>query len=200
MARFLEVAAKEKRALNWDGVRDEPYPGCFVYDMTKLPMKGVDDNTYDGVYSEHFIEHLTREEGIAYFKEMLRIMKPGGVVRTVWPPMDFVDWLRSDQDLTNHEFVQHYYKFYIVKHKFAPAGTEHLSLQEQCAEGLMWQKGEHKHLWYRNEMIDMLKDLGYKLVRERNYMQSGVNEFKNIDTPGNIRALHSAVVEATKPW
>ena len=24
--------------------------------------------------------------------------------------------------------------------------------------------------------------------------------FKNIDTPGKIRALHSAVVEATKPW
>ena len=25
-------------------------------------------------------------------------------------------------------------------------------------------------------------------------------DFKNIDTPGKIRALHSAVVEATKPW
>ena len=34
----------------------------MVYDMTKLPMRGVSDNTYDGVYSEHFIEHLTKKE------------------------------------------------------------------------------------------------------------------------------------------
>ena len=37
-------------------------------------------------------------------------------------------------------------------------------------------------------------------VKEKSYMQSGVMDFNNIDTPGNIRALHSAVVEAEKPW
>jgi len=37
-------------------------------------------------------------------------------------------------------------------------------------------------------------------VRLYPYQQSGVPEFNNIDTPGQIRALHSAVVEATKPW
>lgn len=200
MGRYLEVAAKEKRGLNWDGVRDEPYPGCMVYDMTKLPMKGVSENTYDGVYSEHFIEHLTKNEGINYFKEMLRIMKPGGVIRSVWPPMDFVDWLRSDEDLENDAFVEHYYQMYIKKHKFAPSWAHNLSKQKQCAEGLLYQKGEHKHLWYKSELINALKELGYKMVKERKYMQSGINEFKNIDTPGRIRALHSAVVEATKPW
>lgn len=200
MGKYLEVAAKGKRGLNWDGVRDEPYPGCMVYDMTKLPMRGVSDNTYDGVYSEHFIEHLTKEEGEDYLFEMLRIMKPGGIIRTVWPPMDFVDWLRSDKDLDNHPFVQHYYQFYIVKEKFAPPGKTHLPMQEQCAEGLLWQKGEHKYLWYKKELMDKLKELGYKMVKEYKYMESGCSEFKNIDTPGQIRAMHSAVVEATKPW
>ena len=45
-----------------------------------------------------------------------------------------------------------------------------------------------------------LKDLGYMNVRLYPYQESGVPDFKNIDTPGKIRALHSAVVEATKPW
>ena len=200
MAKYLEVAAKGKRGLNWDGVRDEPYPGCMVYDMTKLPMRGVSDNTYDGVYSEHFIEHLTKEEGEDYLFEMLRIMKPGGIIRTVWPSMDVVDWLRSSENLDDHPFVQHYYQFYIVKEKFAPPGKEHLSMQEQVAEGLLWQKGEHKYLWYKKELMDKLKELGYKMVKEYEYMASGCSEFKNIDTPGMIRKLHSAVVEATKPW
>ena len=32
------------------------------------------------------------------------------------------------------------------------------------------------------------------------YMKSGVKDFNNIDTPGQIRMLHSAVIEASKPW
>ncbi len=43
--RFLEIAAAKQRGLNWDAVRDTPYPGVMVYDMRDLPMKGVEDQT-----------------------------------------------------------------------------------------------------------------------------------------------------------
>ncbi len=200
--RFLEIAASRKRGLNWDAVRDvaDPANGVEKYDLTKLPMRGVQDETYNGVYSEHFIEHLTKEEGINFFKEMFRIMKPGGVIRSIWPPMEFVEWLRQDEDLDKHPWVQHYYRFYIVKHKFAPKGTEFMRMQDQCAEGIMWQNGEHKHIWRKKELVDSLKDIGYNNVREYKYQQSGLPAFANIDTPGDIRAFHSAVIEASKPW
>ena len=200
--RFLEIAASRKRGLNWDAVRDvaDPANGVEKYDLTKLPMRGVQDETYNGVYSEHFIEHLTKEEGINFFKEMFRIMKPGGVIRSIWPPMEFVEWLRQDEDLDKHPWVQHYYRFYIVKHKFAPKGTEFMRMQDQCAEGIMWQNGEHKHIWRKQELVDSLKEIGYNNVREYKYQQSGLPAFANIDTPGDIRAFHSAVIEASKPW
>ena len=200
--RFLEIAASRKRGLNWDAVRDvaDPANGVEKYDLTKLPMRGVQDETYNGVYSEHFIEHLTKEEGINFFKEMFRIMKPGGVIRSIWPPMEFVEWLRQDEDLDKHPWVQHYYRFYIVKHKFAPKGTDFMRMQDQCAEGIMWQNGEHKHIWRKQELVDSLKEIGYNNVREYKYQQSGLPAFADIDTPGDIRAFHSAVVEASKPW
>ena len=91
MARYLEIAAKGKRGLNWDAVRDVPVDGCMVYDLTNLPMEGVSDNSYDGIYSEHFIEHLYKYQGINFFIEALRILKPGGTIRTVWPPYEFVE-------------------------------------------------------------------------------------------------------------
>ena len=55
--KFLEIAASRKRDLNWDAVRDvaDPANGVEKYDLTNLPMKGILDNTYNGVYSEHFI-------------------------------------------------------------------------------------------------------------------------------------------------
>lgn len=201
MATYLEIAASKKRGLNWDAVRDVPTPGGMVYDMRDLPMKGVADNWYDGVYNEHFIEHLTKEEGINFLKEMLRVMKPGGVIRTIWPPMDFVEsFLRGPKDLTNHPFVQHYYNFYVVKHKFAPPGNEDKTLQEQCALGMLHQNGEHKHLWYKKELIKTMEEIGYIRVKEHQYQSSRVSDFTNIDTAGQIRAFHSAVIEGQKPW
>lgn len=197
--RFLEIAASKQRGLNWDAVRDVPMPGVMVYDMRNLPMKGVLDETYNGVYNEHFIEHLTKDEGINFLKEMLRVMKPGGVIRTIWPPMEFVEWLRQEDDLDSHPWVRHYYQFYVVKHKFAPKGTEWMRIQDQCAEGIMWQNGEHKHIWSKKELIDTMKEIGYYNVKEMKYQQSIQPAFNNIDTPGDVRAFHSAVVEAMKP-
>ena len=64
----------------------------------------------------------------------------------------------------------------------------------------MHQKGQHLCVWSKVEMKNMLESLGYRNVREFDYQDSGIPDFKNIDTPGQIRALHSAVVEASKPW
>ena len=198
--KFLELAAEKPRGLNWDGISDKPWPGVMVYDMRKLPMRGVQDESYNGVYNEHFIEHLTKEEGINFLKEMKRVLKPGGVIRTIWPPMEFVEWLKSNEDLNNHYWIQHYYNFYVVKHNFAPKGTEHLRLQEQCAEGILYQNGEHKHIWAKTELKDVFKELGFYNIKEEKYQRSRLPDFNNIDTPGDIRAFHSAVIEATKPW
>ncbi len=200
--RFLEIAAGYKRGLNWDAIRDvaDPAKGVEKYDLRKLPIENVSENTYNGVYSEHFIEHLTKEEGIAFFEEMLRILKPGGVIRTIWPPLEFVEWLRQKNDLSDHPWVKKYYNFYVVKHKFAPSDTDHLRVQDQCAEGIMYQNGEHKHIWSKFEMIDTLKMIGYIDVKEKEYQKSSMPDFQNIDTAGEVRSFHSAVIEARKPW
>jgi predicted SAM-dependent methyltransferase len=197
--KYLEFAAKGKRNANWDGIRDVPMPGCMVYDLTNLPIAGIEDNTYDGIYSEHFIEHLEKDEGTELFHECMRILKPGGVLRTTWPPMEIVEWLQSKKDLSNDEFVKHYYPMYILKHKFAPVGYENHRIQEQVAQGLLYQKGEHKYLWGRSEMIQELEYVGFEHVKEYEYGKSQIAEFNNIDTPNRIRKLHSTVVEARKP-
>ena len=97
-------------------------------------------------------------------------------------------------------FCANYHNFYVVKHGFCPKEHRDKSIREQCAHGLLWQNGEHKHVWHKKDLMDKLKELGYKIVKEYDYMKSGCADFRNIDTPGQIRALHSAVVEATKPW
>ena len=201
MAQFLEVAAEKTRGLNWTSTNLATHGGVDRVDWSFLPTKYA-DNTFDGIYSEHFIEHLYKYQGINYFKECMRILKPGGTVRTVWPPYEFVEKLTSEEELTKDEehFVAAYHQFYVVQHKFAGKGHAKRSLREQCAIGLLHQQGQHLYVWPEKEMKEMLVDLGFKKVQSFEYMKSGVMEFNNIDTPGMIRKLHSAVVEATKPW
>lgn len=200
MPKYLEFAAKQSRGINWDGIRDTPAQGCMVYDLRELPIKGVEDETYNGIYSEHFIEHLEREEGIELLKECLRILKPGGTIRTVWPPMEVVDWLRSDYDLSSNEFVKQYYAIYIQKHRFAPPNFKANRIQDYVAAGLLHQKGEHKYLWGIGELRSTMKKLGFVNIRQPEYGASRVLDFVNIDTPGMIREAHSAIIEAEKPW
>jgi ubiquinone/menaquinone biosynthesis C-methylase UbiE len=199
MGQFLEIAADKPRGLNWTVVNLQDRSGVDNLDLTNLPTPYM-DNQFDGIYSEHFIEHMHKYQGINFFKEALRILKPGGTIRTVWPPYEFVQKLVSDEELTadEKEFVEHYHAFYVVKHKFAAPGNGHRSKREQCALGLLHQHGEHLYIWGIQEMIDILKELGFRMVKECKYMESSIVDFKGIDTPGKIRALHSAVIEAKK--
>lgn len=50
--------------------------------FNKLPF---DDNSVDGVYASHFLEHLTFEENIHLFNEVYRVLKPEKIFEIVVP-------------------------------------------------------------------------------------------------------------------
>ena len=199
MATYLEIAAERSRGINWVGVNLASHEGVHKCDITNLPTQFM-DNEFNGIYSEHFIEHIYKYQGINFFKEALRIMKPGGTIRTVWPPYELIERLTGEEDMTHDPFVEAYHRIYCQRHKFPPEGNTHRRIQEQVALGLLYQKGQHLYIWGEDEMKTTLKDLGFVNVKSWKYQESSVSDFIGIDTPGEIRRLHSAVVEASKPW
>lgn len=46
------------------------------------------DGTFDAVYSSHVLEHFTRSQAAFLLKEAFRVLKPGGIVRTVVPDLE----------------------------------------------------------------------------------------------------------------
>lgn len=203
--KLLEIAGNFKRGLEWDVIRDMRVRGGIVHDMTNLPIPDIEDSTYDGVHSEHFIEHLTKEQGIAFLKEMRRVMKDGAVIRTIWPSMDFVNQLTNDPSMETHPFVVMYNQYIIDRenpfrlpyYSFV-SNTASMSKREKAALRLLHQEGEHKHLWYKQELIDALTELGFRDAREHPYRESRFEKFNGIDNKDPMRTLHSTVVEATK--
>ena len=85
MATYLEIAAEKQRGLNWVGVNIESHVVVDKVDLTNLPTQ-YSDNQFDGIYSEHFIEHLYKYQGINFSRKHLEFSKAVESY-AVWPPM-----------------------------------------------------------------------------------------------------------------
>ena len=66
---------------------DVPWPtNIRIANLRKaLPFP---DASFDAVYSSHTVEHLTRSEAVALLREAQRVLRPGGVCRTLVPDLE----------------------------------------------------------------------------------------------------------------
>jgi predicted SAM-dependent methyltransferase len=75
----VQLGCGNNRFPGWTNVDLEP-GADIIMDLSKgnLPFASGE---IDFIYSEHFIEHITREQGIALFVECARTLKAGGTMR-----------------------------------------------------------------------------------------------------------------------
>jgi predicted SAM-dependent methyltransferase len=68
----------------------------FANATKRIPLK---DDSVNAVYSSHMLEHLSRRDSQSFFKEVLRILEPKGVVRIAIPDLGhFVDSYSDHMD------------------------------------------------------------------------------------------------------
>jgi predicted SAM-dependent methyltransferase/glycosyltransferase involved in cell wall biosynthesis len=139
------------------------------------------DRTVDGIYSEHFFEHLTQAEGLSFLRECRRVLKPNGTVRVAMPDLDaFVnryvstDW-RGDGDMFRLGFDW---------------------VQNRC-EMLNFGMREwgHKHLYNEEELLRIARMSGLEPVKRCAHGKSDRPEFVGRET----RKGSNLIVEFTIP-
>lgn len=82
------------------GTGANPYPGWLNTDIADFRRTGeivyldarrrflLPAASFDVIFTEHMIEHLTYEEGLACLGECHRVLRPGGRVRVATPSLD----------------------------------------------------------------------------------------------------------------
>lgn len=101
LVKKLQVGSGPNVLPGWLNTCKNPErPGVFFLDITK--PSPFENNTFDYVFSEHMIEHMSYPEGLMMLRECHRIMKPGGRIRISCPDINFLIRLANnptDQDI-----------------------------------------------------------------------------------------------------
>ena len=87
--RKLQLGAGEHPLPDWlnTDLHDYGRGDELVFLDVRKPFP-LRDASFDFVYSEHMIEHLTYAEGQHCLRETLRVLKPGGRVRVATPSLE----------------------------------------------------------------------------------------------------------------
>jgi|TARA_B110000495_G_C23000720_1_gene590545 predicted SAM-dependent methyltransferase len=136
-----------------------------------LPFK---DNSFEGCFSEHTLEHLYPSEANRLFKEVYRILKPGAILRVITPDL------------------KKYIKYYVDKN-FSIGRDFGLGCE---AIWNLTHNFSHRSVWDSEMLIHHLKKNKFTKCIELKYKHSQ-NQNLILDKEG--REIESIYVEATKP-
>lgn len=132
-------------------------------DMThKLKWEG---DSVDVIFTEHCQEHITLIENIGFFKEVLRVLKVGGVLRVALPTIDKLIQFKNDELGQQYANVQ-------LKHYYV---AQDIALRELGLNGINEEpiafmfdsllKGHnHKFLWTSELLKKTLQKIGFSEV------------------------------------
>ena len=85
--RRLHIGCGQQSIPGWINIDNQGLTGVDqVLDVRHgLPFRDV-----TSIYAEHFLEHLSLDEGLAFLRECRRVLAPDGVLRLSTPSLDWV--------------------------------------------------------------------------------------------------------------
>lgn len=128
----------------------------------RYPLKCPND-VWDGVFTEHTIEHLYPTQAYNLLKELHRTMKNGAVIRISVPDLK--------------QYVDFYTKNFI--------NIDHLYFQRQYGLGAeairnLTQNYFHYSVWDAELLTTIMEDIGFHNIQQRKF-KDGKNTFLLID-------------------
>jgi len=142
----------------------------IIHDLTKVPFP-FKDESIDGIFSSHFVEHLDGFERAKFMDECYRILKPGGKMRLTHP---YGKSIRAAQDFSHKwpPIVETSYLYWDKNWREANKlthGNYNLKCDYEFSIFYLWQDGtvaqrseEARNFWcdkYWNVVADLIVDL-----------------------------------------
>ncbi|HZU53961.1 MAG TPA: methyltransferase domain-containing protein [Holophagaceae bacterium] len=174
----LHVGCGTNHFAGWINADIDPRAELIVFLEKKLPFR---DASLEYIYSEHVLEHVPYETGLAFLKEAHRALKPGGVIRLAVPNLEEIaagyhlkdwkerlDWVKWP----DYAFIQ--------------------TRAQMINIAFRWWG--HAHLYDQEELERVARTAGFTSVSFPAYWMSGHEELKGRET----RLDSNLIIEAVK--
>lgn len=157
----------------WTNLDIDPHPGVIRHDLKNpIPYQSA---LCDFIFSEHALEHLTKEDGIRLLRECHRMLKPKGVLRLSMPNLDEIVRRYNNNDLYT-----------------MPGVWEPQSVCDMINEGM--RSWGHQYVWNYSELRRVLSDIGFTSYRMP-WRHSDYKDLQNLEVRPSYNDL---IVEAIK--
>jgi predicted SAM-dependent methyltransferase len=154
------------------------------------------DASFDFVFSEHMLEHLSYADGLRCLHECLRVLKPGGRIRIATPSLDRLVSLFA----TDRSDVEERYLAWAVE-TWVPGADAHLP--GFVLNNFLRDWG-HRFVYDRETLAHALAAAGFVDVRESSVGRSETPELAGLEAhgeaiPAEFNELETIVLEARRP-
>jgi len=153
----LHIGCGENIYEGWINIDLEPLRGVdYALDVRRgLPFENA-----SVIYAEHFLEHLSLDEGVLFLKECRRVLAPDGLLRVSTPNLDWV-------------YLTHY------RHGQWP---EESDAQLDCMRmNRAFHGWGHKFLYNSPLLTSVLAAAGFREVRFQRYGESERPELRGLE-------------------
>lgn len=162
-----------------------------------------DADTFDYVYSEHLLEHLTYDRGKFMLSEAFRVLKPNGVLRLAVPTLDFL--LKMYANPTS-ELTQSYVRWSLQQYApsmFADFEADDAPIPVSLVLNNYMRFWGHSMLYDRETLFRMLEKSGFSSIEIHSPGESNHSFLRNLELhdrviPAWVNDLETVVVEAHK--
>lgn len=152
------------------------------------------DGTFDYIFSEHMIEHITYEEGQSLLKECFRVLKEGGKIRLSTPDLAFlIDLYHEDKSELQQRYIDWSARTFTPD---APRRSDTFVINNFVRA---W---EHTFIYDEKTLRGALQSAGFANIVRRELNESEDLAFRNLENEGRMPEgflrLESFTLEATK--
>ncbi len=156
-----------------------------------------EDSTFNYIFCEHTIEHLTYREGLTMLSECHRVLEPGGKIRIATPDLHFL----HDLYVSNKSELQKKYLKWAIK-KFnircLPLDPTTFIINN------FFKAWGHKFIYDSNVLRYILENAGFIHIKRCHLNNSDDEELRRLENMGRMPPvfleLETMFFEATKPF
>jgi predicted SAM-dependent methyltransferase len=175
----------------WLNTDLELIPGVMCMDGTKkFPFS---NNTFEYVYTEHMIEHVSYAQGEFMLRECHRVMREGGIIRVTTPDLRAILGLYRGGSEAQQKYLAWFCQTFIPNES-APTAT--------FAINAFFRLWGHQFIYDESTLTRALQNAGFKSVKRRRLGESDdpeLRKLENVDRyPEGMLDLESVALEATK--